>query len=223
LYADDIVLLASSAEELRGMLARCQAFADESSFQFSLDKSQILIFGEPEPDEEFLIMHQGMKHVQEYTYLGLVFHSSLGRVGGIGTRDKLRKFDGKKFFDGDTGETREIVDIFDDEKFGWVAETKGDDGSLNHYGLESVKNKSDMDRMIAQYSAEYGVAQEDTRLRGAWDLHRERITRKLASKAAMLRRLGCYPEGLDAVTARLVASTMCDAISVDSRDARRGS
>ena len=77
--------------------------------------------------------------------------------------------------------------------------------------------------MIAQYSAEYGVAQEDTHFRSAWDLHRERITRKLASKAAMLRRLGCYPEGLDAVTARLVASTMCDAISVDSRDARRGS
>jgi len=113
LYADDIVLLASSAEELRGMLARCQAFADESSFQFSLDKSQILVFGEPEPDEEFMIAHREMRHVNNYTYLGLVFHSSLGRVGGIGTRDKLRRFDGKKFFDGDTGETREIVDIFD--------------------------------------------------------------------------------------------------------------
>jgi len=108
--------------------------------------------------------------------------------------------------------------IFDDEKFGWVAETKGDDGSINHYGLESARNESDMDRMIAQYSAEYGIAQEDTRFRGAWDLHRERIIRKLASKAAMLRRLGCYPEGLDTATARLVANTMCDAISVDSSE-----
>ena len=38
------------------------------------------------------------------------------------------------------------------------------------------------------------------------------------SKAGLLRRLGCYPEGLDAGTARLVAGTMCDAISIDSSE-----
>ena len=51
-----------------------------------------------------------------------------------------------------------------------------------------------------------------------WDPHRDRIRRKLANKTGLLRRLGCYPEGLDSGTARLVANTMCDAISVDSSE-----
>ena len=48
LYADDIALVAESAADLQKMLDACQAFADESSFQFSMDKSNVVVFGHRE-------------------------------------------------------------------------------------------------------------------------------------------------------------------------------
>ena len=45
LYADDICLIADSAADLQRMLSVSQKFADESSFQFSMEKSQVVVFG----------------------------------------------------------------------------------------------------------------------------------------------------------------------------------
>ena len=61
---------------------------------------------------------QGMEHAEEYTYLGLVFHRSLGRTGGSGRLGKRDRFEGKEFYDGDTKEARVVVDIFDDQEYG---------------------------------------------------------------------------------------------------------
>ena len=84
LYADDIVLLSESADGLQEMLDRCQRFADRSSFQFSMGKSHVVIFGDHAAgagDERvFKIMGKPMTRADEYTYLGLVLHRSLGRT-----------------------------------------------------------------------------------------------------------------------------------------------
>lgn len=44
LYAVDLVLLSESAAHLQYILDCCQAFADRSSFQFSMGKSHVVEF-----------------------------------------------------------------------------------------------------------------------------------------------------------------------------------
>ena len=108
LYADDIVLVADTADDLRRMLTEAQCFANDNSFQFSMEKSQIVVFGGGSPGgspggppdgppgsggdkddaEKFVLQGRDMEHVDEYTYLGLVFHRSLGRVCGNERRAK---------------------------------------------------------------------------------------------------------------------------------------
>ena len=46
LYADDIVLVCENAEGLQRLLDRCQEYADEFSFEFSMKKSYVVVFGE---------------------------------------------------------------------------------------------------------------------------------------------------------------------------------
>ena len=46
LYADDIVLISENAQDLQCMIDICQKFADESSFQFSKEKSHVIVFGD---------------------------------------------------------------------------------------------------------------------------------------------------------------------------------
>ena len=55
MYADDSLLLADSPEDLRAQLAEAQRFADESSFEFSKDKSQVVVFGGPDEDDDFTL------------------------------------------------------------------------------------------------------------------------------------------------------------------------
>ena len=83
---------------------------------------------------------QGMEHAEEYTYLGLVFHRSLGRTGGSGRLGKRDRFEGKEFYDGDTKEARVVVDIFDDEEYGWIANTAviNDGATTSPYQLVGV-------------------------------------------------------------------------------------
>lgn len=47
LYADDIVLLARSADELRAMLAVLDSYARQWRFQFNQGKSNVVIMGTP--------------------------------------------------------------------------------------------------------------------------------------------------------------------------------
>ena len=101
------------------------------------------------------------------------------------------------------------------------------DGSSNYrgdvkraipYAIDTQKNETDMKKMIDKYDAKHKITQENRKIRDPWDSQRERIRRKLANKVGRLRRLGCHRKGLDTATARLVARTMCDAISIDSSE-----
>ena len=66
------------------MLDCAQLFADESSFQYSMEKSQTVVFGGDCSFNApvFTLMGQTMENVDRYKYLGLVFHESLGRPNG---------------------------------------------------------------------------------------------------------------------------------------------
>ena len=99
LYADDIVLVADSARDLQRMLDVCQNFADASSFQFSMAKSNVLIFGHDwkKPAEPFLLNGAPMKIVDNYTYLGLELHRALGyrhenKESGVADQYRERRF-----------------------------------------------------------------------------------------------------------------------------------
>ena len=99
LYADDIVLVADSARDLQRMLDVCQNFADASSFQFSMAKSNVLIFGHDwkKPAEPFLLNGAPMRIVDNYTYLGLELHRALGywhenKESGVADQYRERRF-----------------------------------------------------------------------------------------------------------------------------------
>ena len=120
LYADDICLIADSAADLQRMLSVSQKFADESSFQFSMEKSQVVVFGPDAGDrfaDEFRLMGTLMDVVSEYKYLGLILHESLGRRTGPGSGlaygVEKEKYLYKRLLDND--EERVVVDIFEDD------------------------------------------------------------------------------------------------------------
>ena len=123
LYADDICLIADSAADLQRMLSVSQKFADESSFQFSMEKSQVVVFGPDAGDrfaDEFRLMGTLMDVVSEYKYLGLILHESLGRRTGPGSGlaygAEKEKYLYKRLLDDD--EERVVVDIFEDTGLG---------------------------------------------------------------------------------------------------------
>ena len=54
MIADDIVLLSDNAPALQAMIDKCQKFlVNENSFQFSMDKSHVVVFGAHENDPFF--------------------------------------------------------------------------------------------------------------------------------------------------------------------------
>jgi hypothetical protein len=102
LYVDDIVLVSESAEDLQNMLDCCQKYADEHSFQFSMKKSQVVVFGQDEDfDFQWKLMGENMSQVAHYKYLGLTFRRCLGHSAIHGsTLALLRlKYVGRKFID----------------------------------------------------------------------------------------------------------------------------
>ena len=90
LYADDICLIADSAADLQRMLSVSQKFADESSFQFSMEKSQVVVFGPDAGDrfaDEFRLMGTLMDVVSEYTETGRHQRSFSPEIRNDLTRD----------------------------------------------------------------------------------------------------------------------------------------
>jgi hypothetical protein len=102
LYVDDIVLVSESAQDLQAMLNCCQTYADDHSFQFSISKCQVVVFGK---DEDFAfqlkLMGEDMAQVSHYKHLGLTLSRCLGNFAVEGsTAAKLRlKYVGSKFID----------------------------------------------------------------------------------------------------------------------------
>jgi hypothetical protein len=84
LFADDMVLLAESAEQLKRMLDVMTKFADSNRFKVSTgpnqDKSAVMVYGDPQSgkagcpyaDEVFLLCGARIPVVSTYPYLGVV-------------------------------------------------------------------------------------------------------------------------------------------------------
>jgi len=74
LYVDDIVLLSDSPVDLQRMLDCCQEYADDHSFQFSFQKSQVVVFGDDvDYNYEWRFMGKTMTQSSHYKYLGMFF------------------------------------------------------------------------------------------------------------------------------------------------------
>jgi len=72
LFADDIVLVAESAEMLQRMLDAVFQYSQKSRFRFNKEKSNVMIFGKKKSRENFYLGESELEVVANYKYLGLV-------------------------------------------------------------------------------------------------------------------------------------------------------
>jgi hypothetical protein len=87
LYADDLVLFAESADELQGMLDCLHVFCKANALTVNTTKSQVVVFNKPAHHvHHFTYAEQNMPVGDEYTYLGVTFHSKTGIKSVISTR-----------------------------------------------------------------------------------------------------------------------------------------
>ena len=73
LYADDIVLLAESPDELQRMLDTVGEYAEEWRFTFNAVKSKTMVVGTSSGGSSWRINGQEMEEVKVFKYLGLWF------------------------------------------------------------------------------------------------------------------------------------------------------
>jgi hypothetical protein len=76
LYADDIVLTADTADDLRSLLATVDEYSRKWRFDLNNDKSEVVVYGEAKGatvDHGEFVLRTGkkLKVVQEYRYLGM--------------------------------------------------------------------------------------------------------------------------------------------------------
>ena len=81
LFADDIVLIATSEDELQRLLDEVERFASDSETKFSIEKSQVLIVGrEINELDRWKFNGETLKITKEYTYLGIKINQSGARA-----------------------------------------------------------------------------------------------------------------------------------------------
>lgn len=77
-FADDVVLLSTSAAGLQSKLRLLQGFSDQSGLSVNLQKTEILVFGGQfgvqKDKHEFRYGEKRVAIVQSYRYLGVQFH-----------------------------------------------------------------------------------------------------------------------------------------------------
>jgi hypothetical protein len=85
LYADDLTLLASSAEDLQALLDALHEFSMLNSLQVNVAKCAVVVFGRsaPRPGQDipeggWVYSGQAIPLVSEFRYLGIVFHQTKG-------------------------------------------------------------------------------------------------------------------------------------------------
>jgi len=91
-YADDLVLLAESEEDLQVLINQVASWCRRLRLKVNLKKTKVVVFGR-KPGEEFAFRMGGesVEEVDQYRYLGIVLHRD-GRVGMAKTKeDALRK------------------------------------------------------------------------------------------------------------------------------------
>jgi hypothetical protein len=93
LYADDIALLADSAQQMQAMLFVCEKWAREYRMIFSLKKCEIVEYYRlTDRVREWDL--QGGKVLQDkvYKYLGILFHQSLsGKEHAVNLNGRVRR------------------------------------------------------------------------------------------------------------------------------------
>ena len=78
LFADDIVLMAESEEELKRMLQIVNNFGVQWGFNFDLIKSKVMVIGKHlDSNKVWLLGNLEIKEVQSYKYLGIYISRSL--------------------------------------------------------------------------------------------------------------------------------------------------
>ena len=91
----DICLIADSAADLQRMLSVSQKFADESSFQFSMEKSQVVVFGPDAGDrfaDEFRLMGTLMDVVGTSAQNEIPFGLSPASIFGRSNVDHAQRY-----------------------------------------------------------------------------------------------------------------------------------
>jgi hypothetical protein len=84
LYADDLTLLATSAADLQKLLDCLQGFCDHYQMHVDVAKCVVVVFGKRRPTcgdlppEGWVYAGQLAPRVQEFRYLGIVFHETKG-------------------------------------------------------------------------------------------------------------------------------------------------
>ena len=73
LYADDIVLIAESGEELQKMLDMVGRYAEIWKFRFNARKSKVMVVGKKNSGEKWKIGDEEMEEVESFKYLGVWF------------------------------------------------------------------------------------------------------------------------------------------------------
>ena len=73
LYADDIVLIAETGEELQKMLDMVGRYAEVWKFRFNARKSKVMVVGKKNGGEKWRIGDEEMEEVDSFKYLGVWF------------------------------------------------------------------------------------------------------------------------------------------------------
>ena len=73
IYADDIVLIAESGEELQKMLDMVGRYAELWKFRFNARKSKVMVVGRKNSGEKWKIGDEEMEEVESFKYLGVWF------------------------------------------------------------------------------------------------------------------------------------------------------
>jgi Reverse transcriptase (RNA-dependent DNA polymerase) len=78
LYADDMVLMSESAEDLNYMLEISQKWADQEGLSFSTDKSKAMVLAGPSPPElpDITLYNKSLKWVHSFKYLGCPIYAN---------------------------------------------------------------------------------------------------------------------------------------------------
>jgi hypothetical protein len=78
LYADDIILLSSSAEGLQASLEKLSKYCSQWNLKINYDKTKCLIFNTNGRllNSKFTINNKVLENVRHYRYLGVTFSAS---------------------------------------------------------------------------------------------------------------------------------------------------
>ena len=86
LYADDGVLVAESAQDLQHMLQALHEYCALWRLHVNVKKTKVVVFnpsGQCADELYFIYEGQRLERVQEFKYLGVVFHATRGLTAAI--------------------------------------------------------------------------------------------------------------------------------------------